>query len=79
MCPYRVAPKCLNLQRRPSKVREYCLPDDAGKSLAPHAKRQAGPHHWCLLAPLSVSLEGMSDIQTHHLAEAIQFQLCRQN
>jgi len=75
----------------PAEVREYCRLDDSGKSL-PLASRPAGLraamtqlgmsarafHGILKLARTIADLEGVPDIQTHHLAEAIQYRPRRQ-
>jgi magnesium chelatase family protein len=67
----------------PGEVREYCPLDDAGKSLLRAAMTQLGMsarafHRILKLARTIADLEGVADIQTHHLAEAIQYRPRRQ-
>ena len=72
-----------NADMGPSEVREYCRLDDAGRSLVRAAMQQlqmsARAFHRILkLARTIADLEGVPDIQTHHLAEAIQYRPRRQ-
>ena len=67
----------------PAEVREFCGLDDAGKSLLRAAMTQLGMsarafHRILKLARTIADLEGVADIQTHHLAEAIQYRPRRQ-
>ena len=67
----------------PAEVREYCLLDDAGKGLLRAAMTHLGMsarafHRILKLARTITDLEGEPDIQTHHLAEAIQYRPRRQ-
>jgi magnesium chelatase family protein len=72
----------------PAEVREHCPLDDAGKSLPIRSRplyaglrvamTQLGMsarafHRILKLARTISDLEGAQDIQTHHLAEAIQY------
>ena len=67
----------------PAEVREFCGLDDAGKSLLRAAMSQLGMsarafHRILKLARTIADLAGASNIQTHHLAEAIQYRPRRQ-
>jgi magnesium chelatase family protein len=72
-----------NADMGPSEVREVCRLDDAGRSLVRAAMQQlqmsARAFHRILkLARTIADLEGVESIQTHHLAEAIQYRPRRQ-
>jgi len=72
-----------NADMGPAEVREYCRLDDAGKSLLRAAMTQLGMsarafHRILKLARTIADLEGVPEIQTHHLAEAIQYRPRRQ-
>jgi magnesium chelatase family protein len=72
-----------NADMGPAEVREHCPLDDAGKSLLRAAMTQLGMsarafHRILKLARTIADLEGVADIQTHHLAEAIQYRPRRQ-
>ena len=61
----------------PAEVREYCQVDEAGRSLLKAAMQQLAMsarafHRVLKLARTIADLAGAPDIQTHHLAEAIQ-------
>ena len=76
-------PLLCNADMGPAEVREYCPLDDAGKSLLRAAMTQLGMsarafHRILKLARTIADLEGAPDIQTHHLAEAIQYRPRRQ-
>jgi len=77
----------------PAEVREHCRLDDSGKSLPlgpaiflaglRAAMTQLGMsarafHRILKLARTIADLEGVPEIQTHHLAEAIQYRPRRQ-
>ena len=66
-----------------AEVREFCGVDDSGRSLLRAAMTQLGMsarsyHRILKLARTIADLEGVPDIQTHHLAEAIQYRPRRQ-
>jgi magnesium chelatase family protein len=70
-------PLLCNADMGPAEVREYCLLDDAGKSLLRVAITQLGMsarafHRILKLARTIADLERAAEIQTHHLAEATQ-------
>ncbi len=72
-----------NADMGPAEVREHCPLDDAGKSLLRAAMTQLGMsarafHRILKLSRTIADLEGVADIQTHHLAEAIQYRPRRQ-
>jgi len=72
-----------NADMGPAEVREHCAVDDAGKSLLRAAMTQLGMsarafNRILKLARTIADLEGTLDIQTHHLAEAIQYRPRRQ-
>ena len=72
-----------NADMGPAEVREHCAVDDAGKSLLRAAMTQLGMsarafHRILKLARTIADLAGASNIQTHHLAEAIQYRPRRQ-
>ena len=67
-----------NADMGPAEVRKYCALDEAGRSLVRTAMQQlqlsARAFHRILkLARTIADLEGAGDIQTQHLAEAIQY------
>lgn len=67
-----------NADMGPAEVRKHCGLDDAGRSLVRSAMQQlqmsARAFHRILkLARTIADLEGAGDIQTQHLAEAIQY------
>jgi len=72
-----------NADMGPAEVREVCRLDEAGRSLVRAAMKQlqmsARAFHRILkLARTIADLEGAENIQTHHLAEAIQYRPRRQ-
>jgi len=72
-----------NADMGPAEVREHCPLDDAGKSLLRAAMTQLGMsarafHRILKLARTIADLEGVAEIKTHHLAEAIQYRPRRQ-
>jgi magnesium chelatase family protein len=72
-----------NADMGPAEVREYCQVDDAGKSLLRAAMQQlhmsARAYHRILkLARTIADLAGSVNIETTHLAEAIQYRPRRQ-
>ncbi len=72
-----------NADMGPAEVREYCELDEAGRGLLKSAMRQFGMsarayHRILKLARTVADLAGSSTIQTHHLAEAIQYRPRRQ-
>ena len=72
-----------NADMGPAEVREFCGLDDAGKSLLWAAMTQLGMsarafHRILKLARTIADLEGVTEIKTHHLAEAIQYRPRRQ-
>jgi magnesium chelatase family protein len=67
-----------NADMGPAEVRKYCELNESGRSLVRTAMQQlqlsARAFHRILkLARTIADLEGAGDIQTHHLAEAIQY------
>ena len=76
-------PLLCNADMGPAEVREYCRLDDSGKNLLRAAMTQLGMsarafHRILKLARTIADLDGVPDIQTHHLAEAIQYRPRRQ-
>jgi magnesium chelatase family protein len=76
-------PLLCNADMGPAEVREYCLLDDAGRSLLRAAMTQLGMsarafHRILKLARTIADLEGAPEIKTHHLAEALQYRPRRQ-
>jgi len=72
-----------NADMGPAEVREYCGVDDAGRSLLKAAMQQLAMsarafHRVLKLARTIADLAGAPDIQTCHLAEAIQYRPRRQ-
>jgi magnesium chelatase family protein len=72
-----------NADMGPAEVREFCVVDDAGKSLLRAAMKQlhmsARAYHRILkLARTIADLAGSEGIETTHLAEAIQYRPRRQ-
>jgi len=67
-----------NADMGPAEVREYCKVDEAGRSLLKAAMQQLAMsarafHRVLKLARTIADLAGAPDIQTYHLAEAIQY------
>ena len=67
-----------NADMGPAEVREYCRVDETGRSLLKAAMRQLAMsarafHRILKLARTIADLEGSEHIETHHLAEAIQY------
>ncbi|HOG47751.1 MAG TPA: YifB family Mg chelatase-like AAA ATPase [Anaerolineae bacterium] len=67
-----------NADMGPGEVREHCRLDDAGKTLLRAAVQQLGMSARAFtrilkLARTIADLEGVDDIKTHHLAEALQY------
>ncbi len=67
-----------NADMGPAEVREYCRVDETGRSLLKAAMRQLAMsarafHRILKLARTIADLEGSERIETHHLAEAIQY------
>lgn len=67
-----------NADMTPAEIREFCRLDQAGRALISTAMRQlqlsARAYHRILkLARTIADLAGSEEIQTHHLAEAIQY------
>lgn len=76
-------PLLCNADMGPAEVREFCRLDDAGKNLLRAAMSQLGMsarafHRILKLARTIADLEGVAEIKTHHLAEAIQYRPRRQ-
>ena len=72
-----------NADMGPAEVREYCRIDDAGRSLLRVAMTQLSMsarafHRILKLARTIADLAGSEVIETHHLAEAIQYRPRRQ-
>jgi len=72
-----------NADMGPAEVREYCRIDDAGRSLLRAAMTQLSMsarafHRILKLARTIADLAGSEVIETHHLAEAIQYRPRRQ-
>jgi magnesium chelatase family protein len=67
-----------NADMGPAEAREYCPVDETGRSLLKAAMQQLAMsarafHRVLKLARTIADLAGSPDIQTHHLAEAIQY------
>jgi magnesium chelatase family protein len=67
-----------NSDMRVAEVRQFCKLDDAGGSLVRQAMRQLnlsarGYHRVLKLARTNADLAGSKDIQSVHLAEALQY------
>jgi len=67
-----------NADMGPAEVREHCRLDDAGRALLRAAVQQLGMSARAFtrilkLARTIADLEGVEEIRTHHLAEALQY------
>jgi len=76
-------PLVCNADMGPAEVREFCVLDAAGKNLVRSAMQQLGMsarafHRILKLARTIADLEGVVEIRTQHLAEAIQYRPRRQ-
>ncbi len=74
----RTARIITNADMGPAEVREHCRLDDSGRALLKAAVQQLGMsarafHRILKLARTIADLEGMEEIKTHHLAEALQY------
>ena len=72
-----------NADMTPAHIREYCLLDEAGKSLMRTAMAQLGMsarsfHRVLKLSRTIADLAGAEQIQAAHLAEALQYRPRRQ-
>ena len=73
-----------NASMGPTEVRQYCMLDEAGRSLLKAAMQQLGMsarayHRILKLSRTIADLAGSEQIQTPHLAEAIQYRPRRQD
>ena len=71
------SPSC-NADMTPAEVREHCQLDQAGRSLLRAAMERMGLtarafHRILKLSRTIADMEGSPEIQTHHVAEAIQY------
>ena len=67
-----------NADMTPAEVREYCQLDQPGRSLLRAAMERMGLtargfHYILKLSRTITDMEGFSQIQTHHLAQALQY------
>lgn len=75
---FQGTPFACNADMGPGEIRVYAVPDDAGKSLISQAMKQVGLsargyHRVLKLARTIADLNGAENIQSQHLAEALQF------
>ena len=66
----------------PAQIREFCALREEASALIPEAQRQGmhqmhlsarGYHRILKVSRTIADLEGVANIQTHHLAEALQY------